>query len=443
MSSVKSKNQLTRNVFSLTLVQLATYVLPLISVPVISRIIGPGRYGVINFAAAFVVYFNLLISYSFDFTATRKVAGDPDNIENRNRVFSEVFYTQCLLFAAATLVFIVLLFTVPQLKADRLLFIFSYLVCVSALFTQNWIFQAMQDLSKVAVFNIISRLLFTASILLLVRRGEDYIWQPFLIGVTQTVVAVWSFIWAFHTYKLKLIKIPWKECLQVLIDERIVFFSLIFVNLYSSTTTVILGLYQNTEQVGYYTAAQRLIIIAQSVLAMPLAQAFYPYVGRAFGESREKGLQVVQKLIPLIVAFLGLASILMFVLGPLVIRLFYGNKFEGAIPAFQVLAIVPLFFSLNNVLGIQIMMNLKMDKQFFRITAYAGILSVGLNLLMVKQWGYMATTVNWLVTEVFIFILMNWFLSREGLNPINMRFFTTAALGQYLQPLKQKFLRTR
>jgi O-antigen/teichoic acid export membrane protein len=357
----KSIKQLTKNLFSLTLVQIATYVLPLISVPIVSRIIGPEKYGTINFAVAYVAYFTLLISYSFDFSATRKISKDPDNIDNRNKVFSEVFYTQCLLFFLSTITFVILLFTVTQLKENKAVVIFSYLLCVSTLFTQNWLFQAMQDLSKVALFNLISKVLFTVAILIVVRKNQDYIWQPLIISVVQAMVAIWSFTWAFKKYKIRLIKPTLLRCWEVLKEERIIFFSLVFVNLYSSTNTVILGLFQNATQVGYYTAAQRLIIIAQSVLAMPLAQAFYPFIGKAFGEGKDQGLRIAQKLIPLIVVFLGLATIAMFVLGPFVIRIFYGHRFEEAIPAFQILTIVPLLFSLNNVLGIQIMLNLGMD----------------------------------------------------------------------------------
>ena len=403
-----------------------------------SRIIGPGKYGIINFAAAYVVYFNLLISYSFDFTATRRIAVDPDNEENRNNVFSEVFYTQCILFIIATVAFIVLLNTLPELQGNKTVVIYSFFVCVASLFTQNWLFQAMQDLSKVAMFNIISRILFTVSILIVVRKNEDYIWQPFLIGVIQTIIAIWSFLWAYKKYKIKLAKLSFIRCFHLLWEEKIIFFSLVFVNLYTSTNTVILGLYQKPEQVGYYTAAQRLIIIAQSVLAMPLAQAFYPFVGKAFGESREKGLVVVQKLVPLIVIFLGLASVLMFCLGPIVIRLFYGHKFEEAIPAFEILAIVPLLYSLNNVLGIQIMLNLKMDRSFFIITASAGVLSVVLNMLMIRQWGYIGTTVNWLVTELFLFFTMYFLLRRQGLDAINLRYFNFSAFKEYLEPIKTK-----
>jgi len=438
MATNKSKKQLTKNFFSLTFVQIATYVLPLISVPVISRIIGPANYGVINFAAAYIAYFTLIISYSFDFTATRKISKDPDNEENRNLVFSEVFYTQCLLFIFSTISFIILLYTVPQLKENRTVMIFSYLLCLSTLFTQNWLFQAMQDLSKVALFNLISRLLFTVAILLIVQRSEDFIWQPFLIGSIQTIIAVWSFLWAFKKYRIKFVKISLVRCWRVLWEEKIIFFSLVFVNFYSSTNTVILGLYQNSEQVGYYTAAQRLIIIAQSVLVMPLAQAFYPFIGKAFGEDREQGLRVAQKLIPLIILFLGLAAIAMFVLGPLVIRLFYGQKFESAIIVFQILAIVPLLFSLNNVLGVQIMLNLGMDKLFFKITAGAGILSIAMNLLLIRRWGFMGTTINWLITEIFLFVTMYLVLRREGLNPINMLYFRFSVIREYLEPIRKK-----
>ena len=439
----KSTKQLTKNLFSLTLVQIATYVLPLISVPIVSRIIGPEKYGTINFAVAYVAYFTLLISYSFDFSATRKISKDPDNLDNRNKVFSEVFYTQCLLFLVSTITFVILLYTVSALRENKAVVIFSYLICVSTLFTQNWLFQAMQDLSKVALFNLISKVLFTVAILIIVRKNQDYIWQPLIISVVQVVIAIWSFTWAFKKYKIKLIKLPLLRCWEVIKEERIIFFSLVFVNLYSSTNTVILGLFQNATQVGYYTAAQRLIIIAQSVLAMPLAQAFYPFIGKAFGESREQGLRVAQKLIPLIVVFLGFATIAMFVLGPWVIRIFYGHRFEEAIPAFQILTIVPLLFSLNNVLGIQIMLNLGMDKHFLKITACAGVLSILLNLLIIKRFGYMGTTVNWLITEIFCFGSMYFVLYRQGLNPINLQYFKFSAMKEYLYPIKNKIFKIR
>lgn len=438
LSSNNSKNQLAKNIFSLTIVQVSSYALPLISVPIISRIIGPSNYGIINFAAVFIAYFNLMISYGFDLTATRKIAKDPFNEKNRNTVFSEVFYTQCLLFIFATIVFIILLLTVPQLKAHQNVFVFSYLICLGTLFTQNWLFQAMQDISLIAFFNLFSKIGFTVAILIVVQKIDDYVWQPLVISISQIIVAISCFMWAIKTYKIKFIKIPLKRCFAILWEERTIFFSLVVVNLYTTTNTFILGLYQNSEQVGFYTAGQRLIIIAQSVLTMPLTMAFYPYIGKAFGENREAGLKVTQKLIPLIILFIGLASVIMFILGPFVISTFYGNKFTPAIPVFQILTLIPLIGALSNVFGIQIMLNLRMDKLFFRITTFGAILSILLNFMIIRRWGFIATAINWLVTELFIMAAMYISLKRRGINPLNIKYFSAFTLNEYMRTIRRK-----
>lgn len=437
----KSHSQLTKNVVSLTVVQIANYVLPLISVPIIVRIIGPDSYGKINFAVSFIAYFQLIISYSFEFTATRKIAKDPDNQAYRNEVFNDVFHTQCILFVIAAITFLGLLYTVPALSENKILFVFTFFICISTLFTQNWLFQAMQDLTKVAILNLVSKIIFTVSVLLVVREKEDYIWQPFLIGVIQISIAVFSFIWAFKLYNIKFLKISFNRIINVLNDGKAIFASLVFVNLYSYTSVVILGFYETPKNVGYFTAAERLILIVRSVLTMPLALAFYPFVGKAFAENREAGLRIVQKLIPFIFYSLGLVTIAMILLAPIFIPLFYGDKFLESISIFQTLAVIPLLFSLNNVLGIQIMMNLNMDKQFFLISAAAAVVSVCFNIAFIEKLGYMSTTFAWLITEIFLFVTMYFMLRRHNLNPINFNYFKLPFFLEYLQLLKARISR--
>ena len=56
------------------LLQVANLVLPLLTMPIIARIVGPEKLGAINYAAALIAYFTLLINYSYELTATREVA---------------------------------------------------------------------------------------------------------------------------------------------------------------------------------------------------------------------------------------------------------------------------------------------------------------------------------------------------------------------------------
>lgn len=434
------KQALTKNILSLSVVQIANNVLPLLSVPVISRIIGPDKFGAINFAASFVGYFVLLIGYGFDLSATRRIAADPNNRELRNRVFSEVFYIQAALLLLSGFIFTGLLLSVPQFKLESLLMIFSFLICISALFTQNWLFLAMQDMPKVAFFNLLTKLLFTVFILVFIKQKSDYVLQPLIIGVIQIGVSLVSFYWAYRKYRLRFVRVRMMEALLVLWTERTIFFSLVVVSMYTSTNVFILGLYQSPAQVGYYTAGQRLIIIIQSILTNPLSQALYPYIGRAFGESREAGIRMVQKILPIVALLTGAAVLAIMLFGPLMLKLFYGEKFLPAVPVLQILMFLPLIIAFSNLMGIQIMLNLKMDKIFFRVTACGAVLSVGLNLLMIKHWGYVGTSVNWIVTEGLICLTMFIILRRKGVHPVNFEYFRLAVYKKYFQAFKVRYM---
>lgn len=436
--NVEKKN-LTRNVLSLSVVQIANNILPLLSVPVISRIIGPDKFGSINFAASFIGYFVLLIGYGFDLSATRKIARDPFNVENRNQVFSEVFYIQSILLLVSGIIFAWLLYSIPQFKVESLLMIFSFLICISTLFTQNWLFLAMQDMPKVAVFNLTTKLLFTVFILLLVKQKEDYVLQPLIIGCIQIAVSLASFAWAFKKYELKFVRVPIVRTLKLLWTERMIFFSLVVVNLFTSTNVFILGLYQSPTQVGYFTAGQKLIIIIQTILTTPLSQALYPYIGQSFGESKEAGIKMVQKLLPIVLMLTGAAVLAIIFLGPYLIRLFYGEKFYPAIPVLYILMFIPLIICFSNLMGIQIMLNLKMDKVFFRITACGAAISIFLNLLMIKKWGYLATSFNWVLTELLIAITMFLVLRRKDIHPIELQYFKLSVYKKHYLALKSKY----
>jgi O-antigen/teichoic acid export membrane protein len=436
--NVEKKN-LTRNVLSLSVVQIANNVLPLLSVPVISRIIGPDKFGSINFAASFIGYFVLLIGYGFDLSASRKIARDPFNVENRNQIFSEVFYIQLILLVVSGFVFAWLLNTIPQFKVESLLMIFSFLICISTLFTQNWLFLAMQDMPKIALFNLITKLLFTVFILLLVKQKEDYVLQPLIIGCIQIVVSLASFTWAFKKYQLKFVKVPILATLKLLWTERMIFFSLVVVNLFTSTNVFILGLYQSPAQVGYFSAGQKLIIIVQTILTTPLSQALYPYIGQSFGVSKEAGIKMVQKLLPVVLMLTGAAVLAILLLGPYLIRLFYGEKFYPAIPVLYILMFLPLIICFSNLMGIQIMLNLKMDKVFFRITACGAAISIFLNLMMIKRWGYLATSFNWVLTELLIAITMFLVLRQKDIHPIELQYFKLSVYKKHYQALKLKY----
>lgn len=434
---------LIKNIASLGIVQIANYVFPLISIPIISRIIGPEKFGIINYSAAFIGYFTLMINYGFDLSATRKLSKDPHNIQLRNDLFSQVLSAKFLLFLLSAIIFCFCLYFIPPLKQNITVALFSFSICLSTVLTQNWFFQSMQDLPKVAIINFVGKLFFTVTILLVIKKEEDYLWQPLILSVVQLCVTIFALVWMVKKYKIKFRITPMNEVLNIIWSERMIFFSLVVISLYTTTNTVVLGILQNPQQVGFYTAAQRLMDVASNVVNQPLAQSMYPFIGAAFGISHNHGIQTVQKTLPLIILFTGILAVGMYTLGPVVLVLFYGDSFAPSIPVFKILSFVPMIIALSNVFGIQILLNLKMDKIFFQITTGGAIIGMILNFFMIRKWGYIGTALNWIVVETYITLAMLVVLRFKGINPIDLKQFTYTAIKNHIQPIFQSIIKRR
>src|SRR5690606_689706 len=101
---------LLKNIASLGVVQIVNYIFPLITIPFVSRIIGPEGFGLINYITALISYFILIIGFGFDFSATRKIALRPSSLELRSIIYSKVTGARVMLFLICTIVFIILIF---------------------------------------------------------------------------------------------------------------------------------------------------------------------------------------------------------------------------------------------------------------------------------------------------------------------------------------------
>lgn len=440
---MSEQKHLIKNIFSLGIVQVANYVLPLISIPIVVRIIGPDSFGVINYYSSFVAYFMLLINYGFDYSGTRFIAIERDNAEKRNLHFTKVLYAKTILFALSAIIFFAALTFVSHSYNESKVAVYTFLIAISWVITPNWFYQGMQKLTQVALFNFLSKLLFNVLIIVIIRQKSYYIWQPLILSLSQILVSAISLQYAIRHFNIKLVRVTFKSVLDLLWEDRMIFFSMLATNLYTDTNIVILGFYETKEHIGYFTAAWRLMFVFLVLLSLPTSQAMFPYIAESFSKNINKGIVQIKRMLPLIIyASLGF-SVVLYLAAGLIIHGFYGKNFDATVVIFRILTIVPVLSFINTVLGLQTMVNLKMDKAYFSIVFSGGLFSVVFNIIIINFYGYVGCAWSWIIAETLIALVLNWYLSKKGYKLFVAKYFNPLAIVEEMKTIAMNFKKGR
>ncbi len=417
------QKKLIQNIFSLGIIQIVNFIFPLITIPYLSRIIGPSGYGIINYATAFVGYFSLLIFYGFDLTATRRISQGPYDFKNINAVFLDVINSRIILFIIAVFLFIFSLLTINPLQRDVLVSVILFIGTISSLLSPQYIFQGTQNLVIYAKINFIRGLLNTGLVFLLIKKPEDYYWIVILSSSFSILFNLFLLVYAIKKYQLKF---KWKkinESIKLLYKESRIFLSTVLISLYTTTNVVILGFFADSKELGYYTTSQNFILIVISVLSIPISTSLFPYIGNKLSESREDGLRIIKNVIPIIFYIYFFTSLFILIFAPFLVKLIYGDLFAPAVLALRITSFMPLMIGLSNVFGIQIMLNVKLDKAFFRITAICSFIGVLLGVIMSSRFGYLGTAWNVIIIETIVTLLMYLYLRKEKIYIVNRNSF--------------------
>lgn len=408
------------NVASLFSVQIANFLLPLLTVPVVVRIIGPDKLGLLNFSQAYVTYFSLLINYGFDMAAVRAIAANRQDTAATNRIFSQVMAGKTLLWVLSTIIFVVVSLANPAFKAHLFLHVCTYLVCIGTVLSPFWLYQAMEDLGRVALFNLAVKLIFSLSVLLLIRTANDYFYQNLAISVSQILVSVAALAVAMRRFGIRFSWPTGPELCTRFREDRTLFFSSVMITIYASSNVFFLGLLSPAYNVGIYAAGTRLESMAESFVGLALNQAFFPIVAQAFGQGKEQGLRMVRNTFFPLLIIMSVVSVGLWVVAPLFISLLYGAKFEESVTILRIVALLPLVIGMSNLLGMHTMLNLRMDRAFFSVTAVGSVIGLALNVVLIRHFAHLGAAYALVLTEVYITAAMYGYLRWKGIEIIKL-----------------------
>lgn len=422
--SESSHRTVVSNIFSLSFVQIANIGLPFVTLPYVIQVVGPENFGLISFAQAFVTYFVLLVNYGFDLSASREIAGVRNDSAAVRRVFWTVIWTKCVLGAGSTVLFLVMIATIPQLRQNWRLICVTYAVLAGWVIFPTWYYQGVERLGRLATFNFLVKLGFALGIFLFLREKEDYLIVPSLTSAGQIIVGSIALKEARGRVgsAIRPSFIDVKACLQ---KGWMVFLSTVFINFYTVTNTVILGFFTSSERLGYFAAGARLVSALQSILTFPVTVSLYPRITHIMSTNMGEGKDYVKK-VALIVAGLTVpVALILWIFAPFIVSLLFGREFQEASRVVRILAPLVVVVSLGSVFGILGLLNMNLDRIFFRVILTGAVICVTLNVILVQGGDEGGTSIAWLVTELFVMVAFLYALHVNGLRIVDPSFYRT------------------
>lgn len=369
----------------LSLLQVAGYVFPLISMPYLARVIGADGFGKIAFASAIVVWIQTISDWGFNLTATRDVAQNRDNKELVSRIISNVLWARSILTLLSGIILLAVVLLVPYLRENADIILVTFLLVPGYILFPEWFFQAIEKMKYTTFFNLFLKLVFTVAVFVFIHKREDYLIQPLLTTIGYLLCGFGALYLIFKKWGYTLYKPQWSEIFKTIRNSTDVFINNLMPNLYNSFSVMLLGFFGGSTANGIYDGGNRFPVIFYQFQSV-LSRAFYPFLSRRPDKhSFYAKLNIVSALI---------GAVFLILLSPLVIKIMLGDEFEKSVVVMQILSFSVVFLAMDYTYGTNFLIINHKEKPLRNLTFVSSIIGMSVAIPLVYYFSYMGAAIT-------------------------------------------------
>ena len=399
--------------------QFAVTILPLVTLPYLTRVLGPSELGIVVVTQSFSFTLALVIEYGFPLTGPREAAARRGNPEALAETVAAVQGAKAALCGVAVLLGLAAWPLVPAFRAHPELVALALGTAVLQGMSPWWLFGGLEKMRGPATLELGLRVLTVVVILAVVDDRTDgaLVLLVYLIvqGLSTLLLTGWM-------YRLVAPRAPDRaEVVERLRAGWILFVSSGAVAAYTTATVFLLGLLVTPAQVAFYAAAERVVRAGMRVLSAVEA-AVYPRVSFLVASGRPER---ADRLALLTLGGLGGVSVLcaaaLFLLAPVLVDVVFGEDFGPSVGVLRVLAlVVPLGLGALTITQ-QWLLPRGLERWTTRVVLVAGALNIVLLLALTPLLGIRGTAWALVIVEAVTLVGQLLIMRRFGLLPRRRR----------------------
>ncbi|KAB8287931.1 flippase [Bifidobacterium avesanii] len=388
MTSIK------KNYFYNLSYQILSILIPFITTPYVSRVLGADGVGAYAYTYGIVSYFAIFAATGTVNYGNREIAKNQDNKYERSKIFWEVFLFRLICTFVVTIAYCIFIFII--FKEYRILFVIHFLTVASWIFDISWFFQGMENFRVTALRNGIIKIIGTLLIFAFVKNDND-VWIYTLIFCFATLFGNLS-MWTFLKKDICYIPIRQLNLLRCIRPVMGLFAPVIAIQIYVVLNKTMLGSMKGVAEVGYYTQAERIVQMILTIIASVVG-VLMPRIAHLYknGDLTKVSLYYHKAidyifLLALPVIF-GLAAV-----ADIFVPIFFGPGYDSVAILLHILSALFIILSLGQLFGV-FLVAMDKQRQYTIAVSVAALTNFFLNIILIIPFGSIGASVATVIAE--------------------------------------------
>lgn len=401
-----------KNLMYQTAYQILATVLPLITTPYVSRILGAENLGIYSYAATYANYFAVVAMLGFSNYGGKTIAGNRGHKEKLAEMYFGIRKLQIV--SSSLMMILYVIFLLAFQKDNLTLYAIESIWIINCFIDVNWFFFGLEEFKLTVTRNLIIKLFSIVGIFAFVKTADDLLLYAFILVIGTTISDIYLLL-KVKKWIPKRKKISIKSSLTHLKPVIALFIPIMAMTLYHQMDKTMLGLLSTYKEVGYYYNVDKIINILLGVIT-GLGTVSLPKMTVLLAEGKQQEYRnILEKSVSVVMISCSAIAFGIVSVSEKFVPLFFGPGYDDCIPLLSTLSFVIYFKAIGAILVNQVLLPHDKEKVYIiSVFVGAGVNYVA-NSIMIRLWGALGAVIATIIAE-FLVCVVEIYLVRKIVN---------------------------
>lgn len=390
--------------------QIFILIIPLITAPYLSRVLGVEGIGTYSYVSSVAYYFFLFITLGLNNYGNRCIAKCEKTKERLGKTFCSIYAMQ-LSFGVLILSLYVLYIMVFAESQYKIFFILYIPYIISAVIDINWFYYGLTDFKFTTIRSIIVRLISLIFIFLLVRNKNDLPFYFLIMSLTFIFnnILLWPRLKKYVVYQ----KPNFYDVVIHIKPNLVLFVPVLAISIYRVMDKIMIKELAGILENGYYENADKIITMALTGFSA-VATVMMPSVSILVAKGEDKKIKSLLRDSMQICMALGIGMMFgLIAISRQFAPLFFGKEYYETGVLIQLLSVTVVISGWKVVLKSQYLIPYEKDKVYVISLVAGAVVNVICNLYFIPIYADRGAVIGTIIAEITGFIIQTFATSHD------------------------------